>query len=86
MRKSRQTIRKRYSPSHKKGFFHAFCKAMEWPHPRQNSEREAMDARCPHLAPQQTGSNTFIKCSPRHILATVLQGEVRTPRIHGFAL
>ncbi len=49
----------------------------------EDSERNPMDARCPHLARLDGCPVTlFLKC----MAADLLPCEVRTPRIHGFAL
>ncbi len=66
--------------------------------PFSKCEREAMEARCPHLARQQTVSQHFKKCTPLCSRATSQPGEVGLSpfhclfgtnvhgRIHGFAL
>ncbi len=48
----------------------------------EDSERNPMDARCPHLARLDGCPDTlFLKC----MAADLLPCEGRTPRIHGFA-
>ncbi len=63
-------------------------------------QREAMEARCPHLARQQNGSakpwkrgvptshGRLVALLHRgeHLINVLLPGEVGTPRFHGFAL